>query len=448
MKSRGVRALVVILALAVMAAAGAGVWQMEQRAAAAQSAADNFERDARQAVVSLGDWRAAQQGYVAEGQPPEVWLTKAAGLSEAIGPKLSALRVAAGTAEGQGALESAIEAFTALTQSDTRAREYIKAGQRLSASDVIFVESAPTLDKAVAAIDTARGQERVAQAVTFENWRRSELITLGIAAAVVLLLMLALVPVPRAGEQAGEAAEEAVIIPRGSGLQLSPDADDGVVSRAQPAAADAPVGTAGRVAGARGAALTAGTSKHDTLGSIDFALNGFGPAKGPDLDAIADLCSSLARVADTRELHGLLERTAKALDATGVIVWMPDGPQGSLRPVLTHGYAPLALSRMGVIHPAADNATATAYRTKRVVVVPAEVLASGAVVAPLISSDGCSGAMAVELRDGVEATAELRAVATIVAAQLATMFTPGSVTSAAHVAAGHAAAEDATAGRL
>ena len=428
MKSRGVRALVVILALAVMAAAGAGVWQMEQRVAAAQSAADNFEREARQAVVSLGDWRAAQQAYVAEGQPPGVWLTKAAEIGEAIGPKLSALRVAAGTAEAQGALESAIEAFTALTQSETRAREYIKAGQRLSASDVIFVESAPTLDKAIAAIDTARGQERVAQAVTFESWRRSELITLGIAAAVVLLLMLALVPVPRAGEPAGEAAEEAVIIPKGSGLQLSPDLDDGVVSRAKPAAS--------------------GTSKHDTLGSIDFALNGFGPAKGPDLDAIADLCSSLARVADTRELHGLLERTAKALDATGVIVWMPDGPQGSLRPVLTHGYAPLALSRMGVIHPAADNATATAYRTKRVVVVPAEVLASGAVVAPLISSDGCSGAMAVELRDGVEATAQLRAVATIVAAQLATMFTPGSVTAAAHVAAGHAAAEDATAGRL
>ena len=430
MKSRGMRALLLILAIAVMAAAGAGVWQIEQRVAAAQSAADNFERDARQAVVALGDWRAAQQGYVAEGQPPAVWLTKAAGIGEAIGPKLSALRVAAGTAEAQGALESAIEAFTALTQIDAKARDYVKAGQRLSASDVIFAESAPTLDKAVAAVDIARGQERVAHALAFESWRRSELIALAVAAAVVLLLMLALVPVPRDGDPAGAAGEEAVIIPKGSGLQLSPDLGDGVVSRA------------GRPA------LAAGTSKHDTLGSIDLALAGFGPATGPDLDAVADLCSSLARVADTRELHGLLERTAKALNATGVIVWMPDGPQGSLRPVLTHGYASLALSRMGVIHPAADNATATAYRTKRVVVVPAEVLASGAVVAPLISSDGCSGAMAVELRDGVEATPELRAVATIVAAQLATLLTPGSVTSVAHVAAGHAAAEDATAGRL
>ena len=146
---------------------------------------------------------------------------------------------------------------------------------------------------------------------------------------------------------------------------------------------------------------------------------------------MADLCSSLARVQDTRELQGLLERAAKALDATGVIVWMPDGPQGSLRPVLAHGYASLALSRMGIVHPAADNATATAYRTKSAVVVPAEVLASGAVVVPLISSEGCSGAMAVELREGVEATPQVRAIATIVAAQLATMFTPGVVTTTA-----------------
>ena len=153
-------------------------------------------------------------------------------------------------------------------------------------------------------------------------------------------------------------------------------------------------------------------------------------AKAPDLEVVADLCSSMARVQDTRELQGLLERTAKALDASGVIVWMPDGPQGSLRPVLAHGYASLSLSRMGVIHPAADNATATAYRTKSVVVVPAEVLASGAVVAPLISSEGCSGAMAIELREGVEATPQVRAVATILAAQLATMFMPGAVTAA------------------
>ena len=239
-------------------------------------------------------------------------------------------------------------------------------------------------------------------------------------------------PVPRALELTGDAeagaaeaeasaAEDAPVLPaRGGGLNLSRDIGDGVVRRAQPVPDKAP---------------PAGDANGDAFGPIDFGLDLPVAAKAPDLEVVADLCSSMARVQDTRELQGLLERTAKALDASGVIVWMPDGPQGSLRPVLAHGYASLSLSRMGVIHPAADNATATAYRTKSVVVVPAEVLASGAVVAPLISSEGCSGAMAIELREGVEATPQVRAVATILAAQLATMFMPGAVTAAPKAAA-------------
>jgi GAF domain len=435
MKSRGVRVLLLLVAVAALVAAGAAVWRIEQRIGAAQSAADAFDRDARQAVVNLGDWRAAQQAYVAEGQPPEVWMTRAAAIGDPIGPMLSALRVAAGTAEAQGALESAIESFASLMQNDARARDYVKSGQRLSASDVIFVGAAPALERVVIGIDTARGQERVAFAVALEELRRWEVAALGAGAGMLLLVVLLLVPIPRAGEpsaETGEAdeAEEAAIIPKGGGLHLSHDLGDGVVRRAQPAAQVAAAVAPVPAAVAAAAALAQ-------------------PA--PDLDAIADLCSSMARVQDTRELQGLLERTVKTLGATGVIVWMPDGPQGTLRPVLAQGYASLALSRMGVIHPAADNATATAYRTKSVVVVPAEALASGAVVVPLISSEGCSGAMAVELREGIEATPSVRAVATILAAQLATMFTPGSVSSAplgAAQAAGAATVQHQAAGRL
>ena len=419
MRNRGVRVLLLILAVAALAAAGAGVWLIEQRVAAVQVAADSFERDARHVVVSLGDWRAAQQAYVAEGQPPGVWITRAAGIGEAIGPKLSALRAAAGTAEAQGALESAIEAITALTQSDARAREYLKSGQRLSASDVIFAEAVPALERTVLVVDTARGQEQVAFAVTLERLRLREVIALASAAGVVLIALLLLMPIPRAGEQAaaGAGADEVLEVPKhGGGPHASRDFGDGVVREARPVPEDRPAPGSG--AGPSGVALDAGS-----------------PPKGPDLDVVADLCSFLARVQDTRELQGLLERAAKALDASGVIVWMPDGPQGALRPVLAHGYAPLALSRMGIIHPAADNATATAYRTKSVIVVPAEAQANGAVVAPLIGSEGCSGAMAVELREGIETTPQLRAVATIVAAQLATLFTPGAVESVAQQAA-------------
>lgn len=425
MKSRGVRVLLLVLAVAAMAAAGTGVWQLEQRMAVARAGADAFEREARQAVVSLAEWRAAQQAYVAEGQPSQAWMTKADAIGDAIGPRLAALRTAAKSAEAQGSLESSVEAFTALLQSDARAREYAKAGQLLSASDVIFVEAAPAIDRTIAGVDTARGQEAVAHAVEIEALRQWELIVLGAAAGVVLLAVLLLTPLPRsAGGSAdagadgsdGVADTDEVVIPRGAGLQIPHAGDDGVVSRAkpvdappeEPAAAAAPAGMTTRSAQAAPMGMAA-------------------PAKGPDLDAVADLCSSLARVQDTRELPGLLERIAKALDATGVIVWMPDGPQGTLRPVLAHGYASLALSRMGIINPAADNATATAYRTKSLVVVPADVVASGAIVAPLTSSEGCSGVMAVELREGVEPIPQVRSVAAILAAQLATMFTPGSV---------------------
>jgi len=425
MKSRGVRVLLLLVAVAAMAAAGAVVWQLEQRLAAARAGADAFERDARQVVVSLGEWRAAQQAYVAEGQPSQAWMTKATAIGDAIGTRLSALRAAAKTAEAQGSLESAVEAFTALLQSDARARDYAKAGQLLSASDVIFVEAAPAIDRAVIGVDTARGQELVAHAVEIEALRQWELGALGAAAGVALIVVLLLVPLPRAPEAGseGDAAGDEIVIPKGAGLHIPHDAGDGVVSRAKAMGESAP--------------------KIESLGAIDAALDAAATPKGPDLDAVADLCSALARVQDTRELPGLLERTAKTLDATGVIVWMPDGPQGTLRPALAHGYASLALSRMGVIHPAADNATATAYRTKSVVVVPSDVLASGAVVAPLMSSEGCSGAMAVELREGVEPSPLVKAVATILAAQLATMFTPGSVVSQPPAPAG----AGATAGR-
>lgn len=419
MKNRGVRPLIVILAVAAQAAAGFEVWQYEQRIAAGRSAADLFERDARQAVITLADLRAAQQAYVADGQPSDVWLARAATLGEAIHPKLTALHVAAASVEAQGALESGIEAFATFSQSDAKARDYMKSGQRLSASDVIFADGASSLGKVVNAIDNARGQESVARAVVEANERGWELVALGAATLVTLLALVLLVPIPRAAT--AEAGGEAEAAPRETaGLGLADDVE-GVVRRAEPIAPRAAPGRAMRAA----PALAMTLAEDGPIGPVKSDA-AFSATKMPDLAAVADLCSSLARVQDSRELQGLLERAAKTLDAIGVIVWMPGGPQDTLHPALSHGYAPAALARMGTIHPAAGNATATAFRTKTAMVVPAEALARGAVVAPLITADGCSGVMAVELRKGVATTEQIRAVATILAAQFATLLTPAA----------------------
>jgi hypothetical protein len=407
MKSRAVRVLLVILAIAAQAWAAVAVWQVEQQIATERSAADTFERDARQTVIRLTELRAAQYAYVAEGQPTNTWLTRAADLSQSIAPELNALRLAAGSVEAQGALETAVETFsTALSQSDTRARDYLKADQRLSASDVIFSDGASTLTKVVDAIDDARGQESSARAVAIAGLRQWPLYAVGAAVALALLALLLLVPVPRGSAASGD--EEPGAAPADSaGLGLS----------------HATQGTRDAKATTSKAASAVASAQDDPLAYINLDAR-LRPSRTPDLETVADICSSLAGVETSGELQGLLERIAKALDASGVIVWMPGGPGSALRPVLAHGYAPLALARMGSIDPAADNATATAFRTGKAIVVPSEPLASGAIVAPLITADGCSGAMAVELRGGVEATDHLRAVATIFGAQLATLFTP------------------------
>jgi hypothetical protein len=74
---------------------------------------------------------------------------------------------------------------------------------------------------------------------------------------------------------------------------------------------------------------------------------------------------------------------------------------------------------MPAVQLSADNAAAAAYRTGRLQVVPARPGApTGAVVAPLLSQDGCIGALTAETIGGAESLAPVHSLATIFAAQL------------------------------
>jgi hypothetical protein len=430
MKSRGMRVLLVILAVAAQVGAGLVLWRVEQRVAAQRSAADTFERDARQAVVRLGELGAAQQASVARGQSVEVWLGRAQVQGDAIGPRLAALRKAAESVEAQSALEEAIEAFAAFGQSDAKAREYLKSGQPESASNVIFGDGAAALEKAAYGVDGARGRESVWRAVSIEKVQRWDLIALGASFLLTLLSLLLLFPVPLApaeeaasAEATGEGtdtrtgtAESARSVLKADTISKAP-ATEKTVTPAKPV---------------RGLGLTI-----EPASAAKPARSGWPPtaadpppvtapvqAPPPDLSPVADLCLFMARVQDTNQLQGLVERIANVLDATGVIVWMPDASRGVLRPALSCGYSPLALMRMGAIQRSAENATAAAFRAETVKVVPAGPLTSGAVVAPLVTAEGCAGVIAIELGDGVSVTPYVRATVTIVAAQLATLLTP------------------------
>jgi hypothetical protein len=119
----------------------------------------------------------------------------------------------------------------------------------------------------------------------------------------------------------------------------------------------------------------------------------------------------------------LLERAALVLGASGLIVWVADQGGTSLFPLLAHGYPPNVLARMGSIARDADNAAATAYRQGELRTVSAHGTLPGALVAPIVTADGCVGVLAAEMLNGCERDDTARAVAAILAAQLATFVT-------------------------
>ncbi len=134
--------------------------------------------------------------------------------------------------------------------------------------------------------------------------------------------------------------------------------------------------------------------------------------------------SDLARVMDARDMQTLLERTAKVLEASGVILWVVNQERTSLLPVLTHGYSERVLLRLNALDVNADNVTSFSYRSVR----PQSMLGSGpgttsAIAVPLVTSGGCNGVLAAEVYDA-KPTPEFISVARLVAAQFATMINP------------------------
>jgi len=176
-----------------------------------------------------------------------------------------------------------------------------------------------------------------------------------------------------------------------------------------------------------------------SLPSTDMAVNtaaavrsepapppaGYVPSRpaGPVLRAASQLCTDLGRVSDVEELRQLVGRAAELMDASGLIVWMasPDGAQ--LLPAMSYGYLPEMVSRLPPLSRSADNAAATAFRTTQVQLVlahPGE--SNGAIVAPVLSPDGCIGVVSAEIRGGGEGSESVQALASIFAAQLANVL--------------------------
>ena len=142
----------------------------------------------------------------------------------------------------------------------------------------------------------------------------------------------------------------------------------------------------------------------------------------PDLFAVAHLCTELGRVDRTSDVAPLLQEAARILDAVGIVVWISDPDATELFPALAHGYSDHVLAQLPRVGRDTNNATAAAFRSAQTCIVNSSGLVSGALVIPLLTPVGCEGVLAIELQHGREEREPVRALATIFAAQLATLI--------------------------
>jgi transcriptional regulator with XRE-family HTH domain len=173
------------------------------------------------------------------------------------------------------------------------------------------------------------------------------------------------------------------------------------------------------------------------------------PGHERQLADLAALCTRLGRVVAQSEIAAALQEMASALHAVGVIVWVWDSRRKAWVSALSHGYPESTLAQLPAVTSDADNAIGAAFRSGETQVVSASDGATGAVVAPLMTPNGCAGMLAIELPEGRERRPAVRAFVTIVAAQLATLISipaaaSGSVASQAPKTSGAAACSGAS----
>jgi len=146
-------------------------------------------------------------------------------------------------------------------------------------------------------------------------------------------------------------------------------------------------------------------------------------AATPVLKAAARLCTDFGCVRDVNDLQVLLARAGDAMDAAGLVVWLGNTAGAELQPVLTHGYNDEVRARLPSVPRSGDNAAAAAYRSRQVqIVLSRPGGSSGAIVAPIVSAEGCIGALSAEIRGGGEVSEGVQALAEIIASQLASVL--------------------------
>jgi hypothetical protein len=368
MGSRTARLTVATLAWLAIPAASFFLIQSEKQIAVGRAGERAFDLHAREATDALAELRAAEQAYVAEGQGVAFWMPKVSTATESIGDAIRSLRNSAASSVGRSALDEAANTIVEFATIDKRARDYINAGQTLMAGDVIFTEGGTTAANAGRQVESARLAEQQALDQSEADLRREQMIVLGIGASLLAISVLLLLR-GKAHTQTSAPAQ-----PAAEPVAVPPVVNNDVVA--------------------------------------------------PVLKSALALCIEFSHVRDLSDLQRMLGRVAATMDAKGLIVWLGDTAGGDLQPVLAYGYSPHVLARMPSVPRSDLNAAAAAYRTGELQIVRSHSASgdTGALVAPILSADGCIGALSAEIRGGGEASESVQALASLFASQLSTIL--------------------------
>src|SRR5262245_31369800 len=390
MNSLAVRWTLAVVVIAACSAAAYFVWTSESQARRSVDDARAFDQTATEVERTVLDLRAAQQAYVAAGQGMDFWIPKVSAATAVARRRLDSLRLLATSPAAQSELDNASSALQDFDEMDRRARDYVRNGQKLLAADLIFADGLEIAGAVTASIDQARTDELAARDAIVRGARRAEGVAVAGAAGIGLVAILMLLPTQT--PPADSAARNVPVAPRMLGID--PEATQ-AIDRARPEVPVAP------------------ESRHT-------------PPAAMDLDSMASLCSDLAKVVDTHALPALLGRAATMLDAPGIVLWIADPDGRELTPIVTHGYSPQVVVRLGTILRDAENATAAALRTSLLQTVATDAVSNGAIAAPLVTPGGCVGIMAAEVRHHGEKDPTKLTATTILADQLATFEGPPS----------------------
>ena len=428
MSNRWLRFVIAFLAIGAAAAAGYRIFQQEQRLAADINAARAADLSAETAIVTISELKAAMHAYVAEGQGDAFWTARAATLIDRM--RASVLELDAPAAAAGATLTETLDLTDRLAAAEQRAREHVRSGQRLLAGEVIFNDARDLLDGmrlqlARARTAVAEGNGRVQASIR----REQALLTLGAAGILAFATLLLVVP--------GTSPSTVVTPTKTASVTGADDLESSARVIARTPVSTSSVATAAKpqAGGTRAGSGVRNTSSTSTPTREDHhAGNGGSSAKRPavrDVEPVAPgislreaaaVCTDLGRASQSIEISALLERAANVLNATGTVVWMssPDGRE--MYPAASAGYDERLLTRIGAIQRDANNVTAAALRAAGPRTSPKASQSAAALAVPLLTPLGPVGVFSAEIRDVATVDENRLAVATIFAAQLATLL--------------------------